>query len=481
MEQRKQRYLQNLQKQIDVNRVFGDRNREAQQQRQYDITPVAPAERTLEEESFDTVLQQKQALTNARKVVRADVANEFVSSLDTEALLRFNQVFPVFRKEVQKYQNVTSFVLRELLDRYLTFFDQNMGITDDQGDGADSTRARLEQALNFLPEDRVETFLKSSLTEDQLGNLNVAEFVAFVTPYTQAMVTERVNLRGLYTSFRRGTANRAQTNVRVNQRTNELRTGAATAKQALALERELQTLHRNIQAIEARLAKVTQQHQMALDSIDQKRQTVNTRAAIEKLDVREAQLQQSHEARVQRMQQQRAAYVAKAASVATRLQPLIGGGLGVIDSAHEERFAPFGRYIIHLPSLNDSVLNIKFKSMASHHKMPRKVISSKLRDVLLETIQRGHVPVKEAQKLTTEDKALLHKTLTLSKVESPLVIEEDEAEMDRFLLLRGIINAGNDNPDIVKELKGLLMKFMQDGRLKKTDINKVMYELAMFT
>lgn len=480
MEQRKQRYLENLQKQIDVNRVFGERNREAQQQRQYDVTPVAPAERTLEEEAYDTVLQQKEALANARKIVRADVASEFVSSLDTEALQRFNQVFPVFRKEVQKYQNVTAFMLKELLDRYLTFFDRNLGIDDQQGDGVDSTRARLEQALAFLPEDRVETFL-TSLTEDQLGNLNVTEFVAFVTPYTQAITSGRLNLRGLYTSFRKGTANRAQTNVRTQQRTTELRTGAAGAQMALALERELQTLHRNIQAVEARLATIAQQHQMTLANINQQRGVIVTRSGLEKLQERETRALASYNTKVQRLQQQRAAYVAKAASVAARLQPLIGGGLGVLDSGHEERFAPFGRYIIHLPSLNDGVLNIKFKSMASHHKMPRKVISSKLKDVLLATIERGNVPAKEAQKLSNEDKALLHKVLTLSKVESPLVIEEDEQEMERFQLLRGIVNAGNDNPEIVKELKGLLMKFMQDGRLKKTEINKVMYELAMLT
>jgi len=51
------------------------------------------------------------------------------------------------------------------------------------------------------------------------------------------------------------------------------------------------------------------------------------------------------------------------------------------------------------------------------------------------------------------------------------------AEMDRWELLRGEILAGNDNPELIKEFKVLLLKYIKEGRIPRREANEVLYEL----
>jgi FAD/FMN-containing dehydrogenase len=57
-------------------------------------------------------------------------------------------------------------------------------------------------------------------------------------------------------------------------------------------------------------------------------------------------------------------------------------------------------------------------------------------------------------------------------------LDADEQEMHRFELLKGEVMAGNDNKDVVKELKRLLLKFSQDGRLNKTAVREMLLDMT---
>jgi hypothetical protein len=52
-------------------------------------------------------------------------------------------------------------------------------------------------------------------------------------------------------------------------------------------------------------------------------------------------------------------------------------------------------------------------------------------------------------------------------------------EYDRFRLLQGSFVAGDNSPQVIKELKHLILKFMADGRLHKRDGYSILADIAI--
>jgi hypothetical protein len=63
-------------------------------------------------------------------------------------------------------------------------------------------------------------------------------------------------------------------------------------------------------------------------------------------------------------------------------------------------------------------------------------------------------------------------------VPTPKSKTEEEQMADRFDILKGEIVAGNDNPKIVKELKVLLMKLINMGRIPRKEAHDILTDLA---
>ena len=50
--------------------------------------------------------------------------------------------------------------------------------------------------------------------------------------------------------------------------------------------------------------------------------------------------------------------------------------------------------------------------------------------------------------------------------------------MDHFNILKGEISAGNNNKELVKEFKLMLLKFVHEGRVPKRIAHEILIELA---
>lgn len=56
--------------------------------------------------------------------------------------------------------------------------------------------------------------------------------------------------------------------------------------------------------------------------------------------------------------------------------------------------------------------------------------------------------------------------------------EDNQKDLARFQLLRGEIVAGNDNPQIVAELRRMVVKFVTSGTLPRKIGNEILVEIA---
>ena len=143
-------------------------------------------------------------------------------------------------------------------------------------------------------------------------------------------------------------------------------------------------------------------------------------------------------------------------------------------------YTEFGRHKIHVPHLKRNELVIRFPSGAMHPRIPRIKISDGVRDLFLNAVQTGKISPRMAHALNEKEKRLIHRICSISSVDSPLVFAEDEDELKRFDILRGELQAGNNNPEIIKEIKRLLLKFMMEGRLNKGVGMRTRFELAAY-
>lgn len=144
-------------------------------------------------------------------------------------------------------------------------------------------------------------------------------------------------------------------------------------------------------------------------------------------------------------------------------------------------FVPFGKYAIHKFKLNDGILMLRSKSNNSIPTLPPQKIGKNMVDILKQVIIGGVPSFENISGLDADDKELLHKIVKLSHIELSVPtpdLSKKEQDNHRFQLLRGQLLAGNSSQEIIKELKGLLLKFISAGTIPKSQANAVLFELC---
>lgn len=146
-------------------------------------------------------------------------------------------------------------------------------------------------------------------------------------------------------------------------------------------------------------------------------------------------------------------------------------------------YRQFGRHLIHRHKLEDGILMLKYPSGATIKELPTQKVSEDLTRVLKEMAD-GRLPqYHHFQGLGVKDKELLHSIVRHTQFQNMEVPPPDKEAFDkdtnRFEILKGEIEAGNDNKELIKEFKVMLMKFMRQGRIPKAQVNEIMEHLLM--
>lgn len=165
---------------------------------------------------------------------------------------------------------------------------------------------------------------------------------------------------------------------------------------------------------------------------------------------------------------------------AYRNRRIIGHG---IRSEPTEKYAHFGKYLIHLPSLKKGLLNIKYPSTASIPELRPYNMSSTLQNLLYNMLENERLEIATYNKLNKDEKKYFDKVATMAGLDEQLGIKQtvddnDREDLKRFELVRGEIISGNDAPQLVDELKRFTIKFMNEGKIRKSDGNQLLYEIS---
>lgn len=164
------------------------------------------------------------------------------------------------------------------------------------------------------------------------------------------------------------------------------------------------------------------------------------------------------------------------------IKKIVGKGIEVEE---QPTYRTFGKYVMHIPHLTDkNVLNLKYPSLGSIPSIKPMTISDDYKDFIIDVMNTGRVNEKAFNQLHNHEQkhferitkgAGLIDTFKLKRTGD----EEEKKEVDRFNLLRGNYLGGNNSADVVKELKGLVVKFINDGRIARNEGLNLLMELSI--
>jgi hypothetical protein len=138
----------------------------------------------------------------------------------------------------------------------------------------------------------------------------------------------------------------------------------------------------------------------------------------------------------------------------------------------DKSYVPFGRYVVHKHKLSGGILQVRTIKGGAIPKLPTLGISPSLGGIIKKMMGGALPSYDEMSSLTEDDKNTLYKVFKLSQIDKADLLPspdktKEEQEMNRFQILKGQIQAGNDSAELIKEFKCLLMKFISGGKIPR--------------
>lgn len=146
-------------------------------------------------------------------------------------------------------------------------------------------------------------------------------------------------------------------------------------------------------------------------------------------------------------------------------------------------YKSFGKYVINQHKLSNNILMIRSISGAVVPKIPTQSITSELCKILISITHNSTPNFEDINKLSDDDKNLLHKILQEAHITSISIPSPDktkyEQDYHKFLILKGEILAGNNSKIVIGDLKRLIIKLLKNDMLPRKEANESLYELAI--
>lgn len=147
------------------------------------------------------------------------------------------------------------------------------------------------------------------------------------------------------------------------------------------------------------------------------------------------------------------------------------------------KFAPIGRYLINKRQLDKDIIAIKRKAGSTIPNLPSQRVSRNLGGIIRKIIGGSLPSFDELNNLSDEERIFLDKIAKETRIEGRLSIptpkkDEDEKDINQFEILKGQILSGNDNTDLVKKFKTILLKLSRKDLIPKIQVKELLLDLA---
>jgi hypothetical protein len=160
---------------------------------------------------------------------------------------------------------------------------------------------------------------------------------------------------------------------------------------------------------------------------------------------------------------------------------MMGSGYGIQfpESKKQDDYITIGKYKAHKTKLIGGKLQMRSNNNNQIHNLKSQNITKNIRDILLKLNKNETINFSDVDKLNTEEKDQLYmigKKLHITQlfdIPSTLKSQEDKLK-DEFILLRGSLLAGNNNPDLLRKFKIVLLKMKNNKLISLQEYNEVL-------
>jgi hypothetical protein len=149
----------------------------------------------------------------------------------------------------------------------------------------------------------------------------------------------------------------------------------------------------------------------------------------------------------------------------------------------EPRYVKFGKYVINSKKLNDGVFSLRHKTGANIVGHPNLKISNNMKRVLKHIIGGGLPNFEDMSNLNEDERKYLYNVSRKADIIDKLNIpapsrDQQDKDTHNFEVMKGEIMSGNDNKDLVKKFKILILKMSKTGELPKSQVSELLTDLA---
>jgi regulator of replication initiation timing len=160
-------------------------------------------------------------------------------------------------------------------------------------------------------------------------------------------------------------------------------------------------------------------------------------------------------------------------------------GHGISAKTDEPEYREFGRLIVSMPKLSDGILRVLYASNGINIAGIKSThISEDFKDLIMTIIDTGKFNARLFDRLPNSEKPLFKKLIDVAKLKHKLgagnlVDENEKQQLQRWELVRGELESGNDNISLKKEAKKLITYFMKSGRLSKSEAYDLLIQMSL--
>ena len=148
-------------------------------------------------------------------------------------------------------------------------------------------------------------------------------------------------------------------------------------------------------------------------------------------------------------------------------------------------YKEFGKFMMNIKLLiNENILLIKYpKSYAPIPKLRRTKVSDILKDVLITLFNTNEINYPLLKQCNKTEKEIFNFLMEKSNLKFQLNYDKSKLEytekelIDRFNIVKGIIEAGNDNKELLEEAHEIITNLKQLKKIDETTADDILEEL----
>ena len=145
-------------------------------------------------------------------------------------------------------------------------------------------------------------------------------------------------------------------------------------------------------------------------------------------------------------------------------------------------YIPFGKYLLSLKQLQKNKFLLRTKSKNTVLSFKTLTLTRKTKAIVQKLLQDLEVSFDEIDSLNECEKNDIDTIISKTDIDTRLRVPNTkrsklEKDLNKFNVLRGSIIAGNDNVELLKDFRRLLLSLTNENYISKKECNDVLMEL----